>query len=271
MTTDATVSTETTPSDPATEGPESHGLTAPALPADAPALPLGAEEAGQSGQPEAASPAGPPVAHEPDQIDAASQVSRQPPALALPGAGHRSLKLVITLRPALSGDAPAEAAIETGGGPEGPIYHAVLAVGADGCDPLIRPAGAVGLAAVLAEVPALVADAEARWQTDPRYPSTVLPAKAKAAGSRVTEVSRPEQKSTPWKPSAEPATAPAAASAGQPDRQAARVGPDTAANAAVSGAPTTPVTGDEAGAAGAAGTSGKPARAPAPQQLPLFG
>lgn len=264
MTTESTVSTETTPGGPATEGPESHGLTAPALP-------LGAAEAGQSGHPEAASPAGAPATHEPDQTVAASQVSRQPPAQTLAGAGQRSLKLVITLRPVLSGESPGKGAIETGGGPDGPAYHAVLAVGADGCDPLIRPAGAAGLAAVLAEIPALVADAEARWQTDPRYPSTVPPAKAKAAGPRDAQELRSEQRATHGKPPAEPAVGPATAAAGQPDLRAARVGPDTAAGVAVSGAPTTPVTGDEAGAAGAAGTFGKPAKAPAPQQLPLFG
>jgi hypothetical protein len=39
----------------------------------------------------------------------------------------------------------------------------VLTLGADGCDPLLRAVDAADLPAALEEVPALLADAEARW------------------------------------------------------------------------------------------------------------
>lgn len=80
---------------------------------------------------------------------------------------RRTLKLVLTLRPA-----------------DGPGYQAILALGADGCDPLWRSASVADLPAALDEVPALAAEAEARWQAQPRYP-TVAPQRAKTAGQRV--------------------------------------------------------------------------------------
>jgi hypothetical protein len=66
---------------------------------------------------------------------------------------RRGLKLVVTLRP-----------------DGGPAYRALLAVGADGCDPLLRSTEVADLRAALDELPALVAEAEARWQAQPRNP-----------------------------------------------------------------------------------------------------
>ena len=74
---------------------------------------------------------------------------------------RRGLKLVATLQPA-----------------EGSTYRAILALGADGCDPLLRCLEAETLPAILAAVPALLTEAEARWVVQPRYPTTT-PAKAK--------------------------------------------------------------------------------------------
>src|SRR5688572_196578 len=51
---------------------------------------------------------------------------------------------------------------------DGDAYRAVLVLGADGCDPLFRTIAADGLVAALDEVPALVAEAEERWRTQPR-------------------------------------------------------------------------------------------------------
>src|SRR5436305_14715829 len=56
---------------------------------------------------------------------------------------RRGIKLVVTLRP-----------------DDGGAYHAVLALGADGCDPLLRAADVDDLAAALDEVPALLAEAQ---------------------------------------------------------------------------------------------------------------
>ena len=74
---------------------------------------------------------------------------------------RRGLKLVVTLQPG-----------------EGQAYRAILALGADSCDPLLRCLEAETLPAILAAVPALLTEAEARWAVQPRYPTTT-PAKAK--------------------------------------------------------------------------------------------
>lgn len=67
---------------------------------------------------------------------------------------RRSLKLVVTLRP--DGNAG---------------FVVVLALGAEGCDPLLRVAPVDDFLAALEDVPALLAEAEARWQVTPRYPT----------------------------------------------------------------------------------------------------
>jgi|GEM_PF-2460884 len=83
------------------------------------------------------------------------------PATALP---RRALKIVVTSR--LLEDAR---------------LGVVLAVGSDGCDPLFRTIDVERLEEALAAVPALVATAETRWQSQPRHPSSARVPRAKAS------------------------------------------------------------------------------------------
>lgn len=80
---------------------------------------------------------------------------------------RRPLKLVLTLTPA-----------------DGPGYRAVLALGTAGCDPLLCTADVAGPDAALDEIRCLLADAEAWWQTSPRYPAAGPPSRSRAAASR---------------------------------------------------------------------------------------
>lgn len=122
------------------------------------------------------------------------------------GDRRRGLKLVVTLEP--TGDAG---------------YRAVLALGADGCDPSFRTAAVDGLPAALDEVPALLADAEARWQEQPRYPT--LPASSRssrsaAAADRAATAAAPAPAPPPEPPTERPmeaAKAPKPAPKGQLD------------------------------------------------------
>ena len=89
-------------------------------------------------------------------------VSDQTPALAptpvgvvAPDPPRRPLKLVVTLTPV-----------------EGGQYRAALALGAEGCDPVLRSTTASGLTAALEIVPALLDEAEAHWRLHPRNPTT---------------------------------------------------------------------------------------------------
>lgn len=124
----------------------------------------------------------------------------QPPAAA----SRRALKLVLHLQP-----------IGAAG------YRALLALGADGCDPLLRFTEVADLAAALDEVPGLVAEAEARWQAQPRYPAptkagpATAPSHAKVAQSRpvASEGDEPVGDASRAKPTAEPS--PESAPAGQ--------------------------------------------------------
>jgi len=124
----------------------------------------------------------------------------QPPAAA----SRRALKLVLHLQPT---DA-------TG-------YRALLALGADGCDPVLRFTEVANLAAALDEAPGLVAEAEARWQAQPRYPAptkagpATAPSRAKVAQSRpvASEGDEPAGDASRPKPTAEPS--PKSAPAGQ--------------------------------------------------------
>lgn len=112
---------------------------------------------------------------------------------------RRTLKLVVTLQPS---DAHG--------------YHAVLAVGADGCDPLLRCVEGESLDAVLDAAPDLVAEAEACWRVQPRYPpiktpapsTTVKPSRVqteeRALTTEETPTAPPEGEATPG-PSAAPA------------------------------------------------------------------
>lgn len=123
----------------------------------------------------------------------------QPPAAA----SRRALKLVLHLQP-----------IGAAG------YRALLALGADGCDPLLRFTEVADLAAALDEVPGLVAEAEARWRAQPRYPaptkarSATAPSRLKAAPPAVArEGDEPAGDASRAKPTAEPS--PKSAPAGQ--------------------------------------------------------
>lgn len=73
-----------------------------------------------------------------------------------PQAGpRRALKFVVTLQPDPDGS-----------------YRAVLAAGADGCDPLLRTMIVQDLAAALTELARLAVTAEVHWRVTPRYPAT---------------------------------------------------------------------------------------------------
>ncbi|MCC7368792.1 MAG: hypothetical protein IT306_10240 [Chloroflexi bacterium] len=80
---------------------------------------------------------------------------------------RRTLKVVLTLQPLDDRE-----------------YRALLAVAADGCDPILRSATVDGLPAALDRVPALLAEAEAHWQARPRNPTVAGPAVGRAAPSR---------------------------------------------------------------------------------------
>lgn len=109
------------------------------------------------------------------------------PVAATSPAPRRALKVLLTLQPDGTDD-----------------YRALVGVGADGCDPHFGATGApLPLAAALAAVPAIVAAAEARWLTAPRYPT------AKPAGSAATTKGM-----TPPKAGAGKATKPGAEGAG---------------------------------------------------------
>jgi hypothetical protein len=77
----------------------------------------------------------------------------------------------------------------------------MLAVGADGCDPQFRSLAGMALAGALDEVPALIAEAETRWQSRPRYPRPAPPPKASKtqppAGSARLKTSQRASKSEP--------------------------------------------------------------------------
>jgi hypothetical protein len=70
-------------------------------------------------------------------------------------ASRRAIKLVLTLTPAEAGQ-----------------YRAALAIGADGCDPLLRATMVSTLADALDQIPMLVEEAEAHWRLYPRNPAT---------------------------------------------------------------------------------------------------
>ena len=84
----------------------------------------------------------------------------------------RTLKLVLTLQPR-----------EPAG------YRVLVALGAVGCDPLLRCLEAEALTAILDAVPGLIAQAEAQWAVQPRYPSA---AKSQAPTGKREAQPRPE-------------------------------------------------------------------------------
>ena len=76
-----------------------------------------------------------------------------PPALPAEAQARRALRLAVTLNPTDDG------------------YHALLAVGADDCDPVLRHAEVDGWPALAEALHALADDAEAQWRTQPRNPT----------------------------------------------------------------------------------------------------
>ena len=134
---------------------------------------------------------------------------------SVPAASRRPLKLVVTLTPA-----------------EVCQYRAALALGADGCDPMLRSATVSSLAEALEQVPSLVVDAETHWRLNPRNPTTVPAARRSAsAQTRVasppthTQVpepiqedppdARPEGESPPSPPATDPVEMPIRPTGGQ--------------------------------------------------------
>lgn len=130
--------------------------------------------------------------------DAPAKAATSPEAVAAPvEVPRRDLKLVLTLQPKSD-----------------PGYHALLALGAEGCDPLFRSLDVDSLPAVLDEVPALVAEAQAHWQSQPRYPKATPPARPTTAPKRAGSAAKPsppddmsEPEAPPQGTTAEPAKA----------------------------------------------------------------
>jgi hypothetical protein len=59
-----------------------------------------------------------------------------------------------------------------------------MSIDAPGCDPVIRTAAGDAIEAILAEVPALIAAAEAQWEAQPRYAGASVSGKALGAEGR---------------------------------------------------------------------------------------
>ncbi len=110
----------------------------------------------------------------------------------------REVKLVVTLR---RGDAA--------------DWTALLAIGADGYDPVLRSVTVPSLAGALDAALRLAAEAERQWQTHPRYPAAALPSRAAARGSRLSVPAPATPAEGPAAP--DPDTLPATADQG-PDR-----------------------------------------------------
>ncbi len=138
-----------------------------------------------SGAPAPPQPPAPTVA-EAAPVDATTE----PPTGGAPP--RRGLKLVVSLWP---GNAMG--------------YRALLALGSDGCDPLLRAADVADLAGALEEVPGLLAEAEGRWQLQPRYPATAPPKPRAAGGSRAPSPPQGSPRRAPLAASIEPQRAPA--------------------------------------------------------------
>lgn len=108
-------------------------------------------------------PAGDPDCERPPRQEIVSEPGADKADRPAGGAGtlRAGLKLVVSLR-------------RDGG----PAYRALIALGADGCDPLLRSAEVADLSCALDLLPALIAEAEARWQVQPRQPAARLPQRA---------------------------------------------------------------------------------------------
>lgn len=84
----------------------------------------------------------------------------------------RSIKLVLSLAPS-----------DAGG------YRALLSVGGDDCDPLFRSVTVGSIPAALTELASLVAEAQARWQIQPR--NTAVPKKSGGTSVRLPGTNHP--------------------------------------------------------------------------------
>ncbi|MBI4499070.1 MAG: hypothetical protein HY689_14365 [Chloroflexi bacterium] len=124
------------------------------------------------------------------------------PAAPQDAGPQRAVKIVITFLPAA-----------------GQGQRAVLAVGAEGCDPRFRSLEVDDLTTALDEVPGLVAEAEARWQVQPRNPANP-PASARRATPKVAAPDKREAQSQPVDPApTSPPSATPAPSASPPSGQ----------------------------------------------------
>ncbi|MFN8475519.1 MAG: hypothetical protein U0822_25270 [Anaerolineae bacterium] len=108
-----------------------------------------------------------------------------PPAPPAEVQAQRALRFAVTLHPTDDG------------------YHALLAVGADDCDPVLRHADVDGWPALAEALHALADDAEAQWRTQPRNP-TLAPALKPSPRSERQPASPPVEPGEPA-PTAVPA------------------------------------------------------------------
>lgn len=136
------------------------------MPASAPGVDAGSEHTDTNPGPVTASASGP------EGIDAAHPVLPRHP-----------FKLVITARP------------QDNGG-----LGVVLAIGADGCDPLFRAIDVESVEVAVAALPGLVADAETRWASQPRNPTRQPSPRVKAPGPRDTSPAPPSEGATTQAP-----------------------------------------------------------------------
>ena len=133
-------------------------------------------------------------------------------------------------RSTLAGAEPAQSAARTGVKlvirlhPDASAgYRALLALGADGCDPELRAAAVPDLLAALDEVPALLADAEARWHARPRYPPLPRPTTRHGAGTAGrAQPTRAPAVPAPLPPGTTPPATPAGEAPAPPELPVAR-------------------------------------------------
>jgi len=154
-------------------------------------------------------------------------------------AAPRSLKLVLTLTPAPAAPAAGSGVVpegaESGVPAEERTYHALVSIGSDGCDPILRSIGESVLSAILDDIPGLVTEAGQQWTSRPRFPRASAPAKSAPAPRT------PERRQKPAGNAPSDAGAPAPILAVRPAVEAVRVEapPDKvdAATAEVTGTP----------------------------------
>ena len=142
--------------------------------------------------PPAAEAADTPSTEAPAAAPAAPAAEAEPAATTAPEP-RRTLKLVLTLQPVDAG------------------YRALVAVGTDGCDPLLRSLAVPDLAAALGQAAAIAAEAVDLWRAQPRYPA--------AASAKPARSTAPAQPAAPAP--AGPMSAPVDDPAGPPQPRAA--------------------------------------------------